>query len=151
MRFRSRTGWLVAIMMTTSAFGATALLAQGAAAPQSLTAAQNAEALKLKNPVRADTAALAVGKKLYDTQCASCHGPAGLGDGKMGVALTPKPSNIVDAEWKYGASDGHLFIVIRDGVQQTAMRAYGARMSPTELWQIVTYVRSLNPKPRPSH
>jgi len=152
MRFRSRTAWLAAILVTTSAFGATALLAQGAAgAPQGLTAAQNAEAQKLKNPVRADDAALAAGKKLYDTQCANCHGAAGLGDGKMGVALTPRPSNLVDAEWKYGQTDGHVFIVIRDGIQRTPMRAYGARMTPTELWQIVTYVRTLSPTTRPSH
>jgi mono/diheme cytochrome c family protein len=147
MRFRSRTTWLwSAIVVTTSAFGATGLLAQGGA-----VGAENPEARKLRNPVRADAPALAAGKKLYDTQCASCHGTAGLGDGKMGVALTPRPSNLVDADWKYGNSDGHLFIVIRDGVQQTAMRAYGARMSPTEIWQIVNYVRTLNPTPRPSH
>ena len=155
MRFRSRTAWFVAILVTTSAFGTAALLAQaqGAAGapPTGPTAAQTAEAQKLKNPVRADAAALAAGKKLYDTQCANCHGATGLGDGKMGVALTPRPSNLADAEWKYGQTDGHNFIVIRDGVQRTPMRAYGARMTPTELWQIVTYVRTLNPAPRPSH
>jgi mono/diheme cytochrome c family protein len=149
MRFRSRMSVLfAAILVTSSAFGAVALMAQ---APAPAAGAQNAEALKLRNPVRADATVLAAGKQLYDAQCASCHGTAGLGDGKMGVALTPKPSNLVDAEWKYGATDGHLFIVIRDGVRQTAMRAYGARITQPQIWQIVTYVRSLNPKPQPSH
>ncbi len=151
MRFRSRTAWLVAITVTTSAFGATVLMAQGASNTQGPTAAQNAEALKLKNPARADAASLAAGKKLYDTQCASCHGTAGLGDGKMGVALTPKPSNLATGEWKYGETDGHLFIVIRDGVRQTGMRAYGSRMTPNEIWQIVNYVRTLSSSARPSH
>lgn len=140
MRFGSRAAWFVT---TTLALGATALLAQGAGSTEGLTAAQNAEARKLRNPVRADAKSLAIGKKLYDTQCASCHGATGHGDGKMGAMLTPKPADLTDAEWKYGETDGHIFIVLRDGIRQTGMRPYGSRMTPTELWQIVTYVRTL--------
>ena len=40
------------------------------------------EAAKMKNPVAANPPSLAAGKKLYDAQCASCHGAAGKGDGK---------------------------------------------------------------------
>lgn len=148
MRSRSRTAWLATFLVTTVALGMAVVLAQGA---QSAPGTPNPEALKLRNPVRSDAPALAAGKRLYDAQCASCHGLTGLGDGKMGVALTPRPSNLVDPEWKYGDTDGHLFVIIRDGVRQTAMRAYGARMSPTEIWQIVTYVRTLDPRPQASH
>ena len=35
----------------------------------------------------------------------------------MGEELTPKPSNLTDADWKHGSTDGEIFTVIRDGVK----------------------------------
>ena len=118
---------------------------------QSPSPAASAEAAKLKNPVRANASSVAAGKKLYDGQCASCHGTAGKGDGKGGAILKPKPSDLTDAEWKHGATDGHLFVVVRDGIEKTAMRGYAARMTTNDIWHIVNYVRTLGSKPSPSH
>jgi high-affinity iron transporter len=104
------------------------------------------DAAKLKNPVAANAASLAAGKKLYDAQCASCHGTTGKGDGKAGALLKPLPSDFTDATWKHGQSDGEIFTVIRDGAKQTGMRAYGSRLPVNDLWNLVNYVRSLAPK-----
>jgi high-affinity iron transporter len=104
-----------------------------------------------KNPVAVNSASLAAGKKLYDAQCASCHGAAGKGDGKGGEQLKPKPSDLTDTEWKHGSSDGDIFTVIRDGSKQTGMRAYGSRIPTNDLWNLVNYVRSLGPKAAKSH
>jgi mono/diheme cytochrome c family protein len=112
---------------------------------------QHAEAAKLKNPVAASAASIAAGKKLYDTQCASCHGTAGKGDGKAGLTLKPRPSDLTDAEWKHGATDGEIFTLIRDGAQKTAMRGYASRMATNDIWNIVNYLRTLNPKTAKSH
>lgn len=104
------------------------------------------EAAKLQNPVPSSAASIAAGKKLYDAQCSSCHGPAGKGDGKGGDMLEPPPSNLADGEWKHGSTDGEMFVLIRDGSKQTGMRAYGSRMAINDLWNIVNYVRALGPK-----
>ena len=64
---------------------------------------------------------------VYQKQCAGCHGDTGKGDGTMGEELTPKPSNLADADWKHGSTDGEIFTVIRDGVKPPAMRPYAAR------------------------
>jgi mono/diheme cytochrome c family protein len=48
------------------------------------------------NTVEADAASLAAGKKLFASNCASCHGETGQGDGKAGATLNPKPANLVD-------------------------------------------------------
>jgi mono/diheme cytochrome c family protein len=101
----------------------------------------------LKNPVAASAASLAAGKKLYDAQCASCHGIAGKGDGKAGAMLKPPPSDLTDAVWKHGSSDGEIFALIRDGVKRTSMRAYGDKIATGDIWNLVNYVRSLGPKP----
>ena len=103
------------------------------------------EAAKLKNPVTADATSIAAGRALFEKQCAGCHGDAGKGDGAMGAELTPAPSNLADADWKHGASDGEIYTVIRDGVKTTGMKPYRAKMTTHQLWDVVNYVRSLGP------
>jgi mono/diheme cytochrome c family protein len=104
------------------------------------------EAEKVKNPVAADATSLAAGQKLYEKNCASCHGATGKGDGKMGAELNPKPSDLSDADWKHGSSDGEIFKVLGEGVKNTAMRSFKSKMTEHEMWDVVNYTRSLGPK-----
>jgi mono/diheme cytochrome c family protein len=106
----------------------------------------------MKNPTKPTGDSLAAGKKAYDAQCASCHGGTGKGDGKMAAAITgPKPSDLTDASWKHGQSDGEIFVLIRDGAKGTGMRGYGTRMKADDIWNVVNYLRTLAPKPAKSH
>ena len=126
-------------------------IALGAYGPQehqhpAAGAHQHPQAAKLKNPVAANAASIAAGQKLYEKQCAGCHGDAGHGDGAMGEELTPKPSNLADADWKHGATDGEIFTVIRNGVKGTGMKPYAGKLTTRQLWDVVNYVRSIGPK-----
>src|SRR3954469_95 len=104
----------------------------------------HAEAAAVKNPVKSTPESIAAGKKLYDTQCVTCHGATGKGDGKMAASIPdPKPSDLTDAAWKHGSTDGEMFTVIKDGVKGTGMRGYGARMKPDDMWNVVNYLRTL--------
>jgi mono/diheme cytochrome c family protein len=114
-------------------------------------AQQHPDAAKMKKPVAASPASIAAGKKLYDSQCASCHGATGKGDGKGGALLKPTPSDLTDADWKHGQTDGEIFTIIRDGSPQTGMRGYGSRIPANDIWNLVNYVRSLGPKTTKSH
>src|SRR4029077_18035552 len=110
------------------------------------------EAGKLANPVKATPDSIAAGKKIYDTQCVSCHGETGKGDGKMAASITgAKPSDLTDAEWKHGSSDGEIFTLIRDGSKGTGMRGFATKMKSDDIWNVVNYLRTLGPKPAKSH
>src|SRR5262245_1394003 len=103
------------------------------------------EAAKIQNPVAADATSIAAGKQIFEKNCASCHGKTGVGDGAMGAELDPKPSNLTDAEWKHGSSDGEMFTVIKDGAKGTGMKAFNSKLAPKDIWNVVNYVRSLGP------
>jgi len=51
-----------------------------------------------------------------------------------------------DAKWVYGGSDGEIFSVVHDGVSAD-MDGYAARLSDTDIWNVVNYVRSVAAKP----
>jgi mono/diheme cytochrome c family protein len=130
--------------------------AQGRGKPAAPRAAgadqQRADGATLKNPVKRTAASTAAGKTLYDVQCSSCHGTTGKGDGKMAVALKPpKPSDLSDASWKHGSTDGEIFAMIRDGSKGTSMRGYAGRIKTEDIWNVVNYLRTLAAQPPKSH
>jgi mono/diheme cytochrome c family protein len=106
----------------------------------------NAEAAKLKNPLPGDAAVVDAGREIYLTHCASCHGKKGKGDG--GQALGGgTPSDLTDATWDYGSTDGEIYWVIREGIESNAdMLAYKKTLSEKETWQVVVFLRSIGPK-----
>ena len=138
-------------LLLTLALGVGAFAAQDAHQhPQPGThpaggAHRHPEAAKTTNPVKADATSVAAGQKLYDKNCAGCHGDTGKGDGSMADELTPKPSNLTDADWKHGSTDGEIFLVIRDGAKNTGMKAFSKKMTAHQIWDVVNYVRSIGP------
>jgi mono/diheme cytochrome c family protein len=117
--------------------------------PHDAAAHAHAEAAKLVNPVEATPQSIAAGGRLFRDQCARCHGAAGLGDGRDGAALNPKPANLTDETWTHGSSDGEIFVTIRDGLKadgRTAMPSFASRMTAQEMWTTVNYIRTLGSK-----
>jgi len=109
----------------------------------------HAAAAKILNPVKPDEPSIAAGQKLYGTHCVTCHGPKGAGDGAQASKFTPPPSNLADAQWKHGPSDGEIFTVIRNGVPQTSMLSFAKKMTERQIWDVVNFMRSIGPKNEP--
>jgi putative heme-binding domain-containing protein len=73
------------------------------------------------------------GAKIFRSHCASCHGVRGTGG--LGPDLT-------SGSFFHGSSDADLFRNISNGIPGTAMP--GVFFEGTQVWQIVTFVRSLS-------
>jgi len=98
-----------------------------------------AEARK-KNPVAVTEPSLAAGQKIYVKRCAACHGKTGNGDGPDAADLGIHPAKLSDPVIRQ-ETDGELFWKITVG--KKPMPNYGTRLSPTDRWNVINYLRSL--------
>lgn len=91
------------------------------------------------NPLGADAAA--AGAEIFKTNCESCHGPQGHGDGPAGAALDPAPKNLADLQATAG--DDYLFWRIATGKEGTSMVAWKGVLNDEQIWQAVSFIRTL--------
>jgi copper transport protein len=95
----------------------------------------------LPNPVPATPASLARGQEIYEQNCATCHGMQGRGDGPAGFTLRPRPADF-RIHMAAGHTDAQLFDWVQDGVDGTAMPAFGGQLSEEEIWHVINYIRT---------
>lgn len=97
----------------------------------------------LKNPFRNDTIAYREGKKIYESNCWSCHGKSGKGDGPAAVNLKVKPADHTSPQVQ-SQTDGAIFWKISKGKGQ--MLPYERSLTKTQRWKLVNYIRKLKAK-----
>jgi len=96
-----------------------------------------------KNPFAGDAKVAKLGESQFRANCAFCHGLGARGGGR-GPDLTR-------AQKRHGNADADLFRTINEGVPGTAMPQNGATqqgvgMTEAEIWQLITYIRSVQVK-----
>ena len=94
-----------------------------------------------KSTVKAgDASAISEGKNLWGTNCKSCHGVKGLGDGtkaeKIDISCGDFSSKDVQS-----STDGELFYKTTTG--RKPMPSFKEKLSDTERWQLVAFIRTL--------
>ena len=94
-----------------------------------------------KNPIASTPNSIAAGQKIYLKTCMMCHGKTGDADGPAVIELNIHPAKLSDPQ--VGTqTDGSLFWKITTG--KKPMPAYGKRLSETDRWNLVNYVRTLS-------
>lgn len=91
-------------------------------------------AAAINNPYEGNAYALSQGQRLFEQyNCAGCHFHGGGGIGPP----------LMDSEWIYGSSPLNIYMSISEG-RPNGMPSYGGHIPDEEIWQLVTYVRSLS-------
>ena len=85
--------------------------------------------------VMLDAGGIASGKTLFMANCIACHGNAGEGN-----AVGP---NLTDDYWINGGKINEVFRTIKYGVTEKGMRSWKDDMSPVQMAQLASYVKSL--------
>ncbi|MEJ2624450.1 MAG: cytochrome-c oxidase, cbb3-type subunit III [Pseudolabrys sp.] len=76
---------------------------------------------------------LAAGKKIFEANCAVCHGPDGKGNQQVGSA------NLTDKIWLYGSSKKTIVQTVTDG-RGGQMPAWGGRLPDATIKALTVYV-----------
>jgi mono/diheme cytochrome c family protein len=105
-----------------------------------------AEYARLVNPIAESTETIQAGEQIFRVNCASCHGETGKGDGAASRALNPRPADL--SVVATNVEDVYLFWRISEGGAElkTAMPAWKKILTEEQIWQGVTYIRSLATK-----
>ncbi len=85
---------------------------------------------------------LKLGAKLFQAQCASCHGSLGRGDGPLAASLNPPPIALTGHDRAKERSLFSLHQIITQGVKGTSMPSF-AQLSDDERWALAFFAASL--------
>ena len=89
------------------------------------------------SPLPADEPNLVAGAKIYQTQCAVCHGTLDRTETATAKGMFPHPPQLLPP--KKGVTDdpiGEIYWKVKNGIRLTGMPGYGETLSDTELWQV---------------
>ncbi len=88
------------------------------------------------NTVPPEMPSVVRGMGIYEANCATCHGVTGDGSGLSGAA------DFTDTAFVRSRTPAEFFVSIRDGVEGTAMPAWGGQLSEMEIWDALYYART---------
>jgi mono/diheme cytochrome c family protein len=97
------------------------------------------------------------GKELFTKlECWKCHGPEGKGDGPAAATLTDSKDNLIrpydfsggkeDSRFKCGSTNSDLYKIFITGVDGTPMPSYADVIQPSDAWDLVHFLRTLQTK-----
>lgn len=92
----------------------------------------------VRNPIVASQASVDRGWKLYQINCAVCHGVAGDGAGLVQAYYLVAPSLLLPLT--QGRTDGYIWGMMRNG---RGLMPSLNRVDETDRWHVVNYVRAL--------
>lgn len=86
---------------------------------------------------------IAKGKTLFETNCSSCHGTEGKGDGVAGKGLNPPPRNFHDLTgWTNGPAFSKIYKTLQEGIIARGMASYSSLL-PEDRIAMIHYIMSL--------
>lgn len=101
------------------------------------------ETAQKANPVKPSPESLAKGKKIYNIDCAMCHGEKGDGKGDMASDMK-NVTDFTNPEVQKNSTDGQWFYIIRKGKGE--MPPEGDRAKDDDVWNLVNYIRAFGKK-----
>jgi len=89
-----------------------------------------------------DASLIKSGFALYRVNCQPCHGAPGVGAEQIGRGINPKPPELVTAGARW--TDAQTYWIVSHGLKMSGMPAFAPRLSNTDRWAIVAFLRRLS-------
>ena len=136
--------WLRLGFVDSTADGGENALERAVAMP-ALDASVRRHASRVANPVAATDANLVAGMKLYQNNCAGCHGDIHQKHVGFGDSLYPRaPQFLEDAP---DMPEYQNFYIIQHGIRLSGMPAMSSSLKEDEMWQVTTFLSHMDKLP----
>lgn len=110
-----------------------------------LDASVDRRAPDLKNPIQPTEENLLAGMKIYQADCAGCHGDISHPHSPLGDSFYPRvPQFVEDAP---DMAENQNFYIIQHGVRLSGMPAWKTTLKESEAWQVTTFLSHMDKLP----
>jgi thiosulfate dehydrogenase len=107
-----------------------------------LDASVDRRAPETHNPLQATDASLIAGMKIYQSNCAGCHGDIQHSHAAFGDAFYPRaPQFVEDAP---DMTENQNFYIIQHGIRLSGMPAWKGALSEQEMWQVTAFLSHMD-------
>jgi len=83
-----------------------------------------------------------MGATIYRQLCSRCHGLTDRSDNTYGKSFYPPAPNFALTGTTF--SEGEIFWIVKHGIRNTAMPAWGSLLTDEEIWRVAGVVRKFN-------
>jgi mono/diheme cytochrome c family protein len=108
----------------------------------SLDAAVDRHAGELQNPLQATDANLIAGMKIYQADCASCHGDSQRPHSLLAEAFYPRAPQFVEDPADMPESQN--FYIIQHGIRLSGMPGWKQALRDEQIWQVTTFLSHMD-------
>ncbi len=108
----------------------------------SLDASLDRHAAQAHNPIQITDANLLAGMKIYQTNCAGCHGDIHQTHQAFGDAFYPRAPQFM--EDTPDMPENQNFYIVQHGIRLTGMPAFGSSLKAQEVWQVITFLSHID-------
>ncbi|CAM4015218.1 c-type cytochrome [Bordetella muralis] len=81
------------------------------------------------------------GFELFRAHCVQCHGAPGTAPAPYALGLNPAPASLVASARDRPAAE--IYWIVREGIKMTGMPAWKYRLTDTQMWDVVAFMRVL--------
>jgi len=97
------------------------------------------------NPVSATDENLIAAAEIYSQMCAQCHGQPHAGPSIFGASFYPPVPQLPGRPTQY--TEAELFWIVKHGIRNTSMPAWGSLLSDQDIWEVVALVKRFDALP----
>ena len=108
----------------------------------SLDASLDRHAAEARNPISATDDNLLAGMKIYQDNCAGCHGDVHQPHAAFGESFYPRAPQFMEVA--PDMPENQNFYIIQHGVRLSGMPGWHTLLNQQEMWQVTTFLSHMN-------
>ena len=99
------------------------------------------------SPIQVSTEVYVAGAKIYQSNCAVCHGLPGEAQSPIALGEFPKPPALFKGKGVTDDPPGETYWKVSNGIRLTGMPGFGNSLTKEQMWQVSLLMANANKLP----